>query len=155
MWMSSEQDPLCTSSNEESGLLANNAPLTKTQGELCQMVRLTPKAPRVVLKSNSQCGQQDPQSLDARSSWEPSSDSKNYVEICNNTVDYRISGVPLSAVKQQSTTRENKVKRLIEKFENPHTKRIIRSGLDPDAQDQQVQQRNSNVLTAMPTGKWE
>ena len=28
MWMSSEQDPLCTSPNEESGHLANNAPLT-------------------------------------------------------------------------------------------------------------------------------
>ena len=28
MWMSSEQDPLCTSPNEESGPLANNAPLT-------------------------------------------------------------------------------------------------------------------------------
>ena len=28
MWMSSEQDPLCTSPNEESGPLNNNAPLT-------------------------------------------------------------------------------------------------------------------------------
>ena len=28
MWMSSEQDPLCTSPNEESGPLASNAPLT-------------------------------------------------------------------------------------------------------------------------------
>ena len=28
MWVCSEQDPLCTSPNEESGLLANNAPLT-------------------------------------------------------------------------------------------------------------------------------
>ena len=28
MWMSSEQDPLCTSPNEESAPLANNAPLT-------------------------------------------------------------------------------------------------------------------------------
>ena len=30
MWMSSEQDPLCTSSNEESCPLANNTPLTKS-----------------------------------------------------------------------------------------------------------------------------
>ena len=28
MWMSSGQDPLCTSPNEESGPLAENAPLT-------------------------------------------------------------------------------------------------------------------------------
>ena len=33
-------------------------------------------------------------------------------------MDHRISGVPLSAVEQQITIRENKVKRLIEKFEN-------------------------------------
>ena len=28
MWIGSEQDPLCTSPNEEFGTLANNAPLT-------------------------------------------------------------------------------------------------------------------------------
>ena len=91
-----------------------------TTDELHQKVRLTPRVPRVVLKSNSQYGQQDPQNQDARSSLEPLSDSKSYGEICNNTVDHRISGVLLSAVAQQNTTRENKVKRLIEKFEN-HT----------------------------------
>ena len=54
----------------------------------------------------------------ARSSWEPSSDSKSYRETCNNTVDNGISEVPLSIVEQQDTTRENKVEKLIEKFEN-------------------------------------
>ena len=34
MWMSSEQDPLCTSPNEEFGPLANNAPLTGFQPKL-------------------------------------------------------------------------------------------------------------------------
>ena len=70
------------------------------------------------LKSNSQYGPQDPQSQEARSSWEPSSDSKSYGETCNNTVEHIISGVPLAAVEPQNTIRENKVKRLIEKFEN-------------------------------------
>ena len=32
-------------------------------------------------------------------------------------MDYRIRGLPLSTVQQQDTTRENKVKKLIEKFE--------------------------------------
>ena len=90
----------------------------KTQDELYQKVRSTPSVPRVVLKSNSQYDLQHPQNQDARLSWEPSSDPKSYREICNNTVDHRISGVPLSAVEQQNTIRENKVKRLIEKFEN-------------------------------------
>ena len=83
-----------------------------------QKVRLTPRVPRVVLKSNSQFGQQGPQRQDTRSSWEPSSDSKSCGEICNNTVDHRISGVPLSAFEPQNTIRENHVKKLIEKFED-------------------------------------
>ena len=94
----------------------------KTQDELYQKVRLTPRVPRVALKSTSQYGLQDPQNPDARSSWEPSSDSKSYGEICDNIVDHRILGVPLSAVEQQNTARENKVKRLIEKFENHKNK---------------------------------
>ena len=66
--------------------------------------------PWVVLKANSQCGLR---SQDARSSWDPSSDSKSYWETWNNAVDHRIPGIPLSTVEQQ-----NKVKKLIEKFEN-------------------------------------
>ena len=66
-----------------------------------------------------------PQNQDARSSWEPSSDSNSYGETCNRTVDHRIAGVPLSAVEPQNTTRENKVKRLIEKFENHKNKNSL------------------------------
>ena len=40
----------------------------KTQDELYQKVRSTPRVPRGVLKSNSQYGLQDPQNQDARSS---------------------------------------------------------------------------------------
>ena len=59
----------------------------------------------------------------------PWSDSKSYGEICNNTVDYRISGILLSAVEQQDTTRENKVKRLIEKLENHQHKESFHQDL--------------------------
>ena len=98
----------------------------KSTDELYQKVRLTPRVPRIVLKSNSQCCVQDPQNQDARSSWEPSSDSKSYGETCDCTVDHRIAGVPVSVVEPQNTTRENKVKRLIEKFENhKHKKSLI------------------------------
>ena len=43
-------------------------------------------------------------------------------ETGSNTVDYRIPGVPLSAVEQQDTHREDKVKKLIENFENHSNK---------------------------------
>ena len=148
----------------------------KTQDELCWKARLTPSVPRVVLKSNSQDGTQDPQNRDARSSWEPSSDLKSYCEICNNTVDHRIPGVLLSAVEQQNTTRENKIKRLIEKFENhKHKESFIQdlrqtekiNKFSKESQDLIADMNNteifescekipnSNVLNAMPTGKWE
>ena len=67
----------------------------KTTDDLYQKVRLTPRVPRLVSKSNSQHGLQDPQNQDARSSWEASSDSNNNGETCNRTVDHRIAGVPV------------------------------------------------------------
>ena len=57
-------------------LAQGKAECMKTQEELYPKVRLTPREPRIVLKSNSQFGQQDLQNQDARSSLEPSSDSK-------------------------------------------------------------------------------
>ena len=89
----------------------------KTKDELCQKVRLTPKLPRVVLKSNSQCGLQDTHGQEARSSWDQPSDSQRYGETFSNIVDYRIPGIPLSTVEQQDAKLENKVKKLIEMLE--------------------------------------
>ena len=94
----------------------------------------------------------------------------SYGETCNNTVDYIISGVPLSAVEQQDTTRENKVQRLIEKFENYKHKESFLQDLSQTQKIKQFSKEsqdlttprssnfakilpNSNVLTAMPTGK--
>ena len=137
-------------------------------------MRLTPRVPRVVLESNSQYGQHDPQSQEARSSWEPSSDSKRYGDTCSNTVDHRISGVPLSAVEPQNTLRENEVKKLIEKIENHKHKESFLQDLSQTQKitnfsreskfDRRLEQHrdlptlrkflpNSNVLTAMPAGK--
>ena len=82
----------------------------KTKDELYQKVRLTPRVPRVVLKSNS------------RISYDQPSGSESPWETGSNTVDYRILGVPLLAVEQQDTHRKDKVKKLIEKFENTRTK---------------------------------
>ena len=121
----------------------------KTQDELYQKVRLTPRVPRVVLKSNSQHGQQDPQIQDARSSWEPSSDSKSYGETCNNTVDYRVSGVHLSAVEQQDSTRENKVKKLIEKFENHKHKESFLQDLSQAQKINKFSKESQDLLADM------
>ena len=79
--------------NTQFAACTEKAVCMKTQEELYQKGRLTPRLPRVVFKSNSQCGQQDLRSQDARSTWDPSSDSKSYGETCSNTVDHRRPGV--------------------------------------------------------------
>ena len=118
-----------TRSRERIAILPNtvacNRPLQhkkvvcmKTKDELYQKVRLTPRVPRVVVKPNSQIGLQDQREQDARTSYDQPSGSKSSWETGNNTVDYRIPVVPLSAVEQQDTYRKDKVKKLIEKFEN-------------------------------------
>ena len=99
------------------------AACVKTTDELYQKVRLTPRVPRVVFKSISQYGLQDPQNQDARSSWEPSSDSNSCGEICNRTVDHRTAGVRLSAVEPQNTIRENKVKKVNQQVREPRDRR--------------------------------
>ena len=114
----------------------------KTQDELYQKVRLIPRAP--------QCRAKIELAFLSTRSTKPRRKIilgtikrfEKLRELCNNTVDHRILGVPLSAVEQQNTTRENKVNRLIEKFENHKQKEsFIHSGLKTDGDDQQVQQR--------------
>ena len=86
----------------------------KTKDELFKKARLTPRVPRVVLKSNSKICLQDQREKDARTSCDQSSGSHSTWETGSNTVDYRISGVPLSAVEQQGAHRKDKVKKFIE-----------------------------------------
>ena len=117
--------------------------------EVYQKVRLTPRVPRVVPKSNSQYGQQDPQSQEARSSWDPSSDSKSHGETCSNFVDYRIYGVLLSAVEQQNTTSENKVKKLIEKFENHQCKESFVQDLSHTQKINKLSEESQDLLADM------
>ena len=69
--------------------------------------------------------QQDQRDQDARSSWDPPSDSKSYRETWNNAVDYIIPGIPLSTVE----------------YREPPAQGILPSGLGPDAEDKQVQHR--------------
>ena len=85
----------------------------KTQDELFQKVHITPRVPRVVRNSNSQIGLPDQHEQDARTSYDQPRGSKCSWETGSNTVDHRIPGI-----EQQDTHRKDKVKRLIEKFDN-------------------------------------
>ena len=117
----------------------------------------------------------DPQSQDARSSWDPSNDSKSYGETWNTAVDYRISGMPLTTVEQQVTTREKTRSRSWSRSSrttstrNPSFRTWARrrrstssaknrrtgspTWTTPRSSNFAKILPNSNVLTAMPTGK--
>ena len=84
---------------------------------------------------------------------------KGYGETCNNTVNYRISGVPISAVEQQETTRENKVKTLIEKFEKHQHKESLLQDLSQtqninkfskESQDLMADMNNTEIFEFLP-----
>ena len=118
----------------------------KTKDELYQKVRLTPRVPRVVLKSNSQMGLQDKQEQDARTSCDQPSGSKLPWETGRNTVDYRIFGVLLSAVEQQDTHRKDKVKKMIEKFENHPNKESFVRVFSKESQDLIADMNNTEIF---------
>ena len=96
----------CNRSLRHTAVCIEKAENMKTKEELHLKVRLTPRLQRVVLKANSHSGQQDQRDQDARSSWDPPSESKSYRETWNNAVDCRIPGVPLSTIEQQDTNRQ-------------------------------------------------
>ena len=110
-----------------------NAVCMKTKEEQYFKVCLTPRLPRVVLKPNSHSGQQDQQ--DARSSWDPP------------TVDYRIPGILLSTVEQQDTNRKDKVKRLIQQFENHPNKESFLQDLKQTEKINKFCEKSQELIT--------
>ena len=83
----------------------------KTKEEQDHEVYQLPQLPRVILKPNSQSGQQDQQEQDARTSCDhPSASERSYGETCGGNVDCRIPGIPHSTVQLQDTNRKETVK---------------------------------------------
>ena len=121
----------------------------KTKDELFQKIRLTPRVPRVVLKSNSQSGLQDQREQDARTSCAQPSGSKSTWETGINTVDYRVLGVPLSAVEQQDAHREDKVKTLIEKFENHSNKESFLQDFQQTKEINEFSKKSQDLIADM------
>ena len=146
----------------------------KTKNELYQKVRLTPRVPRVVPKSNSQIGLQDQREQDTRTSsgststWETGSNTVDYRilgvplsavehrtssgststwETRSNTVDYRILGVPLSAVEQQDTENHPNKESFLQDFKL--TKEII--GFSKESQDLIADMNNTEIFELCET----
>ena len=87
----------------------------KTKEELYHKVYLTPRLPRVDSKRIRTAVNKINKNKTQEHLVTKPSGSQSSETWCNN-VDYRIPGIPLSAVEQLDTTR--KVKRLIQQFES-------------------------------------
>ena len=121
----------------------------KTQDELIQKVRLTPRVPQVVLISNSQNSQRGLRNQEARSSWDPSSDSESYGETCSNVVDYRISWVPLSAVEQQKYNTWEQGQEVDREVSEPPTQGILFKDLSQTQKINKFSKESQDFLADM------
>ena len=99
---------------------------------------------------------------DARTSCGQPSGSKMPWETGSNTVDYRNFGVLLSTVEQQDTHRKDKVKKLIEKFENhPNKESFLRdfkqtkeiNEFSKESQDLIADMNNTEIWLQLILGK--
>ena len=93
--------------------------------------------------------EQDQRDQDARSSWDPPSESKSYRETSNNAVDSRIPGIHLSTVEQQDTNRQNKVKKMIEKLENHHHKESCLQDLSQTQKINKFSEESQDLIAEM------
>ena len=94
----------------------------KTGGKLHCKVCRSSRLPRLTLVPNSQHDQKDVPITD----WRKSDDCENEINeqrvTCSSSrVDFRIPGIPHSTVEKVETKRKEKVRRLIEQFENHQT----------------------------------
>ena len=118
--------------------------------ELYHKVYQSPRLPRVVLIANSQCGQQDQQEQDARTSCDhPSASDRSSRETWCNNVDYRIPGIPHSAVEQQDTNRRDTVKKLIQQFESHPNKESFLQDLNKTEEINEFIEKSQKLIADM------
>ena len=121
----------------------------KTKEELYHKVYQSPRLPRVVLKANSQSGQQDQQEEDARTSCDHPSASQSSRETWCNNVDYRIPGKHHSAVEQQDTNRRDTVKKLIQQFESDPNKESFVQDLNKSEEIDEFSEKSQKLIADM------
>ena len=121
----------------------------KTKEELYRKVCRSPRLPRSTLKPNSQSGQQDQPDQDARKSSDHQSASGSYGETRSGNVDYRIPGIPHSAVQQQDTNRRETVKNLIQQFENHPNKEFFPQDLNKTEEINTFSEKSKKLVTDM------
>ena len=87
----------------------------------------SPRLPRVTLVPKSQPVQQDVHVSESRKSDDRESEAHQHRETCgsDHCVDFRIPGIPHSAVGKVEANRKGKTRRLIEQFESHPNRNML------------------------------
>ena len=120
----------------------------KTKEELYHKVYLSPRLPRVVLKANSQSGQQDQQEQDARTSCDTQAHRRPRETWCSN-VDYTIPDIHHFAVEQQDTNRRDTVKKLIQQFASHPNKESFLQDLNKTEEINKFSDKSHKLIADM------
>ena len=121
----------------------------KTGEEKNSKVSQSPRVPRVVLTSNSQCGRQGLPNPDARKSTDHQGEQSVYRETCRGNVDYRIPSIPHSTVQKEDTNRKETVKRLIQQFENHPCHDSLIEDLNKTEEFNPFSEKSKELITSM------
>ena len=94
-------------------------------------------------------GQQDQPDQELGKSSDHLSASSSCGETRSNNIDNRISGIPQSTVQQQDTNRRERVKKLIQQFENHTNKEFFLKDLNKTEEINEFSEESKKLITDM------
>ena len=122
----------------------------KTVKELYCKIHQSTRLPRVTLVSNSQHVQKHVLITDSRKSYDRKNEVHEHTETCGSIcVEFRITGIPHSAVEQLETNRKEKVRRSIEQFENHPNRNMLVKNFEKSEEINHFSQESKDLITDM------
>ena len=121
----------------------------KTREELYCRKYKSPKLLRVTLVPSSKHVQQDVHVAESRNSDDRENEVYQHRETCgsDHCVDFRIPGIPHSAVEQIETNRKEKVRRLIEQFESHPNRNMLLKDVENSEETIHFSQESKDLIT--------
>ena len=130
--------------------------IRKSGEELYSKTYQSPTLPqRIVLKPNLHYERQDTTRSDARTSFDPSSkhnkdcDGGTYNESCRGEIDFRIQGLPHSAVQEHDNIRKKAVQKLIHQFETHPKKEALQADLKQNCAFNPFSEHSKEMIYSM------
>ena len=115
--------------------------------KMCQY----PVAPqRILLKPNLKYERQDTTSSDARTSFDHSDKhGGTYRQTCRSEIDFRIQGLPNSAVQEHDHIRKKAVQELTHQFENHPNKEVLRQDVQQQRAFSPFSEQSKEMIYSM------